>query len=370
MSPRPGVAGHAVAFVAERLPVAKLSFESLIIKKQVPIHRMSWGYYWGGMALFFLAIQALTGLCLLFYYEPSVNDAYASIEYITHHVAAGAFIRNLHAWSASAMILCVLGHFVTALAMKAFGRPRELTWMSGALMLLLTFGFGFTGYLLPWNQIAVNATKVGLQSLELPGQLLPSALAHLPTELREIVQGEAAVGQVTLSRFFALHVVVLPLLTLATLGGHLLLVQLHGMSPGVDEPPRRYERFFPNFVLHDLALWAGAFLIVGVLALCLPFESLFSYPLFEPYDALGSTPEGIKPEWYFYPVYYPLELLPFWLVSAGMGAGVMLLFLAPWILHRTSRRVLGVLAVAVATYIVLITAFGDVAYRILKGGAG
>jgi cytochrome b6 len=368
MSSELGVVARAIAFVAERVPVEKMSFRDLVTKKEVPLHRMSWGYYLGGLSLFYFMLQMLTGLALLFYYQPSVSDAHASVEYITQHVAGGAFIRNLHTWSASFMIFCVLAHFLTTLAMKAFARPRELTWLTGAAMLLLTFGFGFTGYLLPWNQIAVNATKVGLQSIELPGQYLPGALATLPTQMREIIQGEASVGQATLSRFFALHVVVLPLLTLTLLGGHLFMVQLHGMSQGVDEKPRATERFFPFFLLKDLSLWGGAFLVVAVLALCLPFESFFAFPLFEPYDALGSTPEGIKPEWYFYFAYYPLEILPFWLVSLGMGAGVAGLFAAPWALKRTGRRVMRIVAMGIGGYLFTITLFGDLIYRVIKGG--
>lgn len=279
MSSELGMVARAIAFVAERVPVEKITFKSLVTKKEVPIHRLSWGYYLGGLTLFFFMIQVGTGLALLFYYQPSVSDAHSSVDYITHHVAGGAFIRNLHAWSASAMIFCVLAHLLTALAMKAFARPRELTWLSGAAMLLLTFGFGFTGYLLPWHQIAVNATKVGLQSVELPGQYLPGALATLPTQMRDIIQGEASVGQATLSRFFALHVVVLPLLMFGLLGGHLFMVQLHGMSQGVDEKPRSTEKFFPFFLLKDFSLWGVAFLAVALLAMCLPFERRFRAPL-------------------------------------------------------------------------------------------
>lgn len=369
MSSERGIVARAMAYASERVPLDKLSFRELVEKKEVPIHRLSWGYYLGGLTLFFFGIQLLTGIALLFYYQPSVSDAHSSVEYISRHVAGGEFIRNLHAWSASAMILSVMAHMLTALAMKACARPRELTWLTGAAMLLLTFGFGFTGYLLPWNQIAVNATKVGLQSIELPGQYLPGSLATLPTHIREIVQGEAAVGQATLSRFFALHVVVLPLLTFALLGGHLLLVQLHGMSQGVDEAPKKKERFFPVFILKDLSLWGIVFFVIGTLALTLPFESFFSFPLFDPYDALGSTPDGIKPEWYFYFAYYPLELLPFWAVSLGMMAGVGALFAAPWITQNSSRRVLRYVVMAVATYLFVITVFGDLIYRIFKGGA-
>jgi cytochrome b6 len=234
---------------------------------------------------------------------------------------------------------------------------------------LITFGFGFTGYLLPWNQIAVNATKVGLQSIELIGAYLPGALAKLPTVIRETIQGESAVGQSTLSRFYALHVIVLPLTVFAILGLHLFSVQLHGMSPGTDGVVKRHEKFMPFFVIKDLGVWGIAFLLLFTVALCAPFEAFFSFPLFAPYDALGSTPEGIKPEWYFYFVYYPLELLPFWLVALGQTVGIGVVFAAPWIFKHSSRKTTAVMAIGIASFLVIMTLFGHVIYEIFKGGS-
>lgn len=365
---RKGIVASALEFLSERFPVEKADFHSMVTKKTVPVHGMSWAYFLGGLTLFFFLIQVTTGLLLLFYYQPTVSDAHASVEYITRHVPGGALVRNMHAWSSSFMIFSVLSHFVTTMAMKAFGRPRELTWLSGVVLLLVTFVFGFTGYLLPWHQIAVNATKVGLQSIELIGAYLPGELAKLPTAIRETIQGEPAVGQSTLSRFYALHVIVLPLTVFAVLGLHLFSVQLHGMSPGVDQPVRRHEKFLPFFVIKDLGVWGLAFLLLFTVALCIPFESFFSFPLFAPYDALGSTPEGIKPEWYFYFVYYPLELLPFWAVALGQTIGIGAVFAAPWLFLRASRRTMAVIASAIAGYLVVITLFGHVIYAFFKGG--
>jgi cytochrome b6 len=356
-------------FLADRVPIQKMSFQSLVRQKEVPVHRMSWAYYLGGLALFLFLIQLVTGLMLLFYYEPTVSDAYASVDFITRQVTGGALIRNLHAWAASALIGTVLLHLLTTFAMKAFGRPRELTWLSGVFLLLFTFAFGFTGYLLPWNQIAVNATKVGLQSIVQAGQYLPGPLADLPARIKEVIQGEATVGQATLSRFHAIHVIVLPLVAFGLIGVHLLSVQLHGMSQGVERPTGRTERFFPFFILRDFWLWGIAFLALFTLALCLPFESFSSFPLFQPFDPLGSTPEGIKPEWYFYFVYYPLELLPFWAVMLGQTVAIAGLLATPWLFTRTSRRSLRVLTLAVAVYLIVVTLFGHDVSVAFKGGA-
>lgn len=360
-------AGAVADFVAERFPVSKMNFASMVTKKEVPVHGMSWAYYLGGITLFFFLVQVVTGLMLLFYYEPTVSDAHASVEFITERVAGGALVRNMHAWSASAMILLVVLHALTTFAMKAFAKPREIGWVSGAALLSLTFGFGFTGYLLPWNQIAVNATKVGLQSIEEVGQYLPGALSTVPTAIRETIQGESTVGQATLSRFYAIHVVVLPLFTLALLAMHLFSVQLHGMSRGVDRAVKRVEKFFPTFMIKDLTVWGVAFLALFVVALCLPFESFFAYPLSEPFNPLGSTPEGIKPEWYFFWVYYPLEMLPFWLILLMVNGAAVVLVAAPWIFRGTSRKTLRAIAVAVAIYFATITIFGQWIYQMVKG---
>lgn len=355
------------SYLGERLPVEKMNYATMVEKKVVPVHRLSWAYYMGGLALFFFMVQLVTGLLLLFYYQPTVSDAHASVEYITHHVPGGALIRNVHAWGSSLMIATVMVHLLTTFAMKGFAKPRELTWVSGVALLLITFAFGFTGYLLPWHQVAVNATKVGLQSIELAGEYLPGQLAQLPTAIKEAIQGEASVGQATLSRFFAIHVIVLPLSVVAVLLLHLVSVQLHGMSAGVDEPPRRSEKFFPTFFLKDLKVWGVAFMVLFVLGLCLPFESFSAYPLFAPYDPKGSTPDGIKPEWYFYFVYYPLELLPFWVILIGQAVAGAVLVFVPWIFRGTGRRTLRVLALAAALYLVVITLFGDAIYRLFKG---
>lgn len=362
--------GRTVDALAERLPLEKLSFRSLVETKDVPVHRMSWAYYLGGLAVFFFLVQLATGLMLLFYYEPTVSDAHASVEHVTRHVAGGALVRNLHTWTASAMVFTVVAHLLTTFAMKAFKRPREITWVTGVVLLLVVYGFGFTGYLLPWHQIAVNATKVGLQSIEELGAYLPGALSAMPARVKELIQGGSAVGQATLSRFYALHVVVLPLVFLGVLAVHLLSVQLHGISQGVDEPTGDSERFFPFFVLKDFKLWGWVFLALFVVSLVLPFESFFTYPLFEAYDSLGSTPDGIKPEWYFYFIYYPLELLPFWLVTLASGVATAVLFATPWIFRRTGRRTLRILAAGGALYFLVMTLFGQVIYETFRGGAG
>ncbi|MBF0313829.1 MAG: cytochrome bc complex cytochrome b subunit [Oligoflexia bacterium] len=358
---------QCLEFVSERIPVEKISYEAMVQKKSVPHHKMSWAYYLGGLTLLFLSIQFITGILLLFYYQATVSDAHSSVEHITQYVGGGDLIRNLHAWSSSLMILCLILHMMTTFAMKAFQRPRELTWITGVVLLLLTFALGFSGYLLPWHQIGVNATKVGLQSIELIGAYLPGELALLPTKIKEIIQGDSMVEQATLSRFFALHVVVCPILLLGILGFHLFSIQLHGMSEGVDHPTGKSEKFFPTFILKDLRVWSVVFCAAFITALCIPFDSFSPFPLLAPYDALGSTPPGIKPEWYFFFIYYPLELLPFWLIALLQNLLLAILFLAPWIFKNTSRKALFLITLVAAIYFFGITIFGQDLYNLIMG---
>lgn len=355
-----------VEFFLQRFPVDKLNFHHMVEEKRVPVHKMSWGYYTGGLTLFFFLIQVVTGLFLLFYYQPTVSDAHISVEFITNHVAGGALIRNMHAWSSSCMIFSAIVHLLTAFAMKAFEKPREITWITGVLLLLITFTFGFTGYLLPWNQIAVNATKVGLQSVEDLSQCLPPFMADLPRILRETFQGEASIGQSTLSRFYVLHIVLLPLALGALAGMHLLCVQLHGMSKGTDKETSKSERFFPFFIMKDFFLWAVVFLGLFTASLCIPFDCFLPYPLLEPYDALAATPPGIKPEWYFFFIYYPLEMLSFPVIVALSNVLMGVLFLTPWIFKGTSRRTLTVVALAATAYLIVMTLFGEQIVHLVK----
>lgn len=355
-------------FLRARFPVEKMNLESMLLKKEVPVHKMSWAYYLGGLTLLFFTVQVITGLLLLFYYQPTINEAYDSVKFISDKVPGGAVIRNMHIWVSSAMILTAILHFLTTFAMKAFERPREITWSSGLLLLFITFTFGFTGYLLPWHQLSVNATKVGLQFIGAVDQYLPGSLSELPNKLIEIIQGGPSIGQETLSRFYAIHVVILPLAIFAILGLHLLAVQLHGMSQGTDDKYIRKEKFFPDFLVKDLSLWAVIFFALFVLAITIPFDSFFAYPLMEPYNPLGSTPEGIKPEWYFYFIYYPMEMLPFWIILVISSAIMIVLFLVPRVFGGTSRKVLKFIATISFLYFVIMTVFGETIFNLVKGG--
>src|SRR5208337_2621308 len=221
--------------------------------KTVPVTRHIIWYYLGGMTLFLFIIQVLTGILLLLYYRPTPNDAFESVQYIMTQVRFGWLIRSVHSWSANLMIFTAFVHMFSVYFLKAYRKPRELTWVSGMLLLFVVMGFGFSGYLLPWNTLAFFATKVGTE--------MAGSVPIVGKWMLVFLRGGEEVTGATLTRFFGFHVAVLPGLATCLLALHLLLVQQLGMSvpPGVERAiaegrePRRITPFFPNFLLRDMS---------------------------------------------------------------------------------------------------------------------
>src|SRR5690242_9450632 len=145
----------------ERLVWADLA--APLRKKTVPLHRLSWWYFLGGITLFLFMIQVATGILLLLYYRPSASEAYESVQYISTQVKFGWLVRSIHSWSANLMVFMAFAHMFSVVFLRAYRKPRELTWLSGMILLFLALGFGFSGYLLPWNTLAFFATRVGTE---------------------------------------------------------------------------------------------------------------------------------------------------------------------------------------------------------------
>jgi len=268
-------------------------------KKDVPVHGSMVFYYLGGMALFLFLIQAATGILLLLYYRPSASEAYESVQYVMAEVPFGWLIRSIHSWGANIFVGVVILHFLSAFFEKAYRPPRQFTWLSGAALLFLAFGFGFSGYLLPWNTLSYFATKVGTD--------VPAQIPGIGPLLSRILRGGSDVTGATLSRFYGIHVAILPATATILLGIHLYLVQLHGMSvpPAVERegPPRRMK-FFPDFLLRDMVGWLIAVALLAILCVFLPWE------LGRKADPFAPAPAGIRPEWYFLSMFQALKYLP------------------------------------------------------------
>jgi len=329
--------------------------------KTVPVHRYMPLYYFGGMTLFFFCVQVMTGILLMLYYRPSAEEAFESVEFMMTQVPFGWLVRSIHSWSANLMVFFAFAHLATVFFLKAYRRPRELTWITGCVLLFLAMAFGFSGYLLPWNQLAFFATKVGTD--------IAGAVPGIGEWLLRFLRGGERVTGGTLSRFYGWHVAILPALTVLLLGLHLLFVQLHGMSvpPSVEREGRqgRPMRFFPHFALRELFGWT---LALGVLA---ALAALFPWELGEKADPFAPAYQNIRPEWYFMFMFQTLKLVPGGEV-AGIeyeaipillfGAAGVLLLLVPFLdrgVIRTGRSPLFTAAGAAAlVYIVGFTAWG------------
>ncbi len=309
----------------ERLGLSELA--AFARHKTVPVHSQSFWYYWGGISLFLFMVQCFTGVLLLVYYRPGA-EAYESVRQITFVMHFGWLIRSAHAWAANLMIFSILVHMFSVYFMKAYRKPREFGWLSGMVLLGIASVFGFSGYLLPMDELSYFATKVGLQ--------IPMAIPFVGEAVANMLRGGPDVTEFTVQRFFALHVVVLPALFVPLLAFHLWLVQRHGNALPTSEeakPPeqRKTIPFMPNFLRKDLAMWLISLNILALLA------SVFPWALGKQYDSLAPAPLGIHPEWYFMSPFEMLKLLGMvkWLQGEpGEIAGIMLftLGIVLWIL--------------------------------------
>ncbi len=192
------------------------------LKKPVPLHALRSTMCFGGTALLLFVNQVITGVLLTVYYEPSPERAYETVQYITNEIPLGWLVRQMHAWGAHLMIIFVMLHMIKVYINKAYRAPRELTWVVGVLLLFITVIFGFTGYLLPWDQLSYWATKVGT-----------GLAAHVPVVghyILVLLRGGDEVTGITLSRFFTLHCIVLPWVAVALMGAHFVIVRRLGIS--------------------------------------------------------------------------------------------------------------------------------------------
>nr|YP_010338708.1 cytochrome b6 [Glaucosphaera vacuolata]UNJ18658.1 cytochrome b6 [Glaucosphaera vacuolata] len=203
----------------ERLEIQAIADD--IQSKYVPPH-VNIFYCLGGITLTCFIIQVASGFAMTFYYRPTVSDAFSSVEYIMTTVNLGWLIRSIHRWSASMMVLMMILHSSRVYLTGGFKRPRELTWVTGVLLAVLTVSFGVTGYSLPWDQVGYWAVKI------VTG--VPEAIPLIGSNIVELLRGGVSVSQGTLTRFYSLHTFVLPLLTAIVMLMHFLMIRKQGIS--------------------------------------------------------------------------------------------------------------------------------------------
>lgn len=207
---------------------AKELIKDQLTEYRIPPKLTKW-YSLGGLCLFALGLQILTGTLLLLYYVPSVDEAYASVERIMLEIPYGWLVRTGHAAGSHMMIIVVLVHMISIVFMGSYKKPRELTWLTGCALLFLTLGISFTGYLLPWNQLSYWATTVSAK--------IPEIIPVVGDFTAKLIRGGETVNPDTLNRFYALHIVVIPAAILAFVGIHLFLIRALGISDPMERTP-------------------------------------------------------------------------------------------------------------------------------------
>jgi len=267
-------------------------------------------YVFGSGLLFIFISQVITGIFLALYYVPSADHAHTTVAYITKAVTAGSFLRSLHAYGASAMIIVLLLHLTQTYVYGAYKGPREILWVSGCVLFALVLGMAFTGYLLPWDQRAYFATAVGTNAA--------SEVPLIGETLKRMMRGGTEMGTLTISRFFVAHVFFIPACVFALVASHILLFRKAGAAGPVDEDPyepkKKTELFYPRQVLMDLSL--TALLIIGLGSLCF-FAPMQLGPPANPADAQYIP----RPEWYYLPIF---QWLKYWHGAASV-VGILII---------------------------------------------
>jgi quinol-cytochrome oxidoreductase complex cytochrome b subunit len=341
-------------WLAARLPMEGLkAFGRSQAAKPLPPN-VSWFHTFGSLLLFLLLNQIVTGILLMVYYRPTTDHAFDSVRYISAKAAFGWLIRGLHSWGSTLMVLLLLLHMARTFFMGAFKKPRELTWMLGALIFGAVLTFCFTG-------LSYWATTVGTE--------IAGAIPGAGPLLKKLLLGGDAVSQETLLRFYVVHVVVLPWATVGMVALHLALVRTQGLATldRVGEESHGgpgWRPFFPHHVLKELTVFSIFLAFLLTLVIAWPPE------VGEKADPLN-TPVGIKPEWYFLPTYQMLKYFPALLgLLVSMLPPLLLLF---WpLLDRTSERrlrkrpVSAALGVAAITIAVIMGLLGHLSEREIR----
>ncbi len=334
--------GRIVAWLQERVPVSAEQLAELT-NEPVPNHLKKWWFCLGGTPAYLFVVQIVTGILLALYYQPSPETAYESIRYITNEATFGWFLRSLHKWAATLMIAAVILHQMRVYFTAAYRRPRELNWMIGMCLLMATLLTGFTGYSLVFEQLSYWGATVAAN--------ISDAVPLVGRFAKQMLLGGDEYNARTLSRFYILHAAVLPTTIVLLVVCHIAQVRMHGVTefPDPQEPPDRprYFNFFPDHMLSELIIGLVLMIVLCALATVLPATM---GPKADPL----TTPEVIKPEWFFYVSFRWLKLfsLSFAVISSGFIVGAM--FVWPWI-DRFLRWITGIEDISV--YIGIVATF-------------
>ena len=330
-----------LAWVDERFPASKF-WDDQLLKYYAP-KNFNFLYFFGSLAVFVLVNQILTGIFLAMNYKPDADLAFDSVEFIMRDVPWGWLLRYLHSTGASLFFIVIYVHMFRALFYGSFKKPRELIWLFGMVIFVLLMAEAFMGYLLPWGQMSYWGAQVIIS--------LFGAIPVIGEDLALWVRGDFVIADATLNRFFAMHVVLLPLFILFLVVLHLTALRTVGSNnpDGIDIKKYKNEQglpidgipFHPYYTVKDLFV-AGIFLTVFALIVFYAPEMggyFLEHPNFDPADPL-KTPEHIQPVWYFTPFYSILRAIPSKVGGViAMGASIVLLFFLPWLDRSPVRSI-------------------------------
>lgn len=315
------------------------------LNEPVPNHLKRWWWCLGGTPAYLFLVQVITGILLTFYYVPDPQNAYESIVHINEAVPFGWWVRSIHKWSATFMIIAVILHAMRVYFTGSYRKPRELTWVSGALILFVTLGFGFTGYSLIYEQLSYWGITVAAN--------LTSSVPVFGEPLARFIRGGESIGANTLTRFYVFHIGVLPTLITLLLVFHIAQVRLHGVTElefgDEDEGAGRYFRFIPDHLLTELMIGVTLMVVLSC------FAVIFPAGLMEKANPLV-TPAHIKPEWYFYFTFRWLKLTGLTTAVLSLGLAMFLFVLWPFvdgIITRVTKRDLSIPLGVVAVVVIL-----------------
>ena len=327
-SRRPDVLGRLWKWIDQRTGADQILRRSL--DEPIP-GGARFAYVFGSALLYIFVSQIVTGICLALYYVPSPVTAHASVAYIVKEVAAGAFLRSLHSYGSSAMVVVLLLHFMQTFFYGSYKGKRQLLWISGCTLLLLVLGMTFTGYLLSWDQRAYSAGSVGT---DIVGQI-----PLVGERLRLLLRGGATMGALTLSRFYVLHILIIPGLIFSFIAAHIFLFRKAGAAGPVNENPVTphlpAETFYPKQVLIDMTF---VLLLMGFLGLAAHFVPVTLGPEANPANSVYVP----RPEWYFVPMFQWLKYWQGWSTVIGVfiipAILIGLFFLLPFLDRGIERR--------------------------------
>ena len=310
----------------ERIPVSGEDLRELT-NEPVPHHLKRWWFALGGTPAYLFVVQIITGIALAVYYQPSSSTAYESVRYITEEASYGWYLRSVHKWGATLMIAAVILHQMRVYFTGAYRKPRELNWMVGMTMLLCTLMLGFTGYSLVYEQLSYWGATVSAN--------LTASVPFVGDFLKQLLIGGEVYNDRTLPRFFVLHAAVLPVALILLIVLHVALIRLQGVTEFRFEDEEETEakpfNFFPDHMMTELILGLVLMVVLSALATLAPAT------LGPKADPL-TTPEVIKPEWFFYVAFRWLKLFSGTFALLSTGFIVFVMYAWPFIDEQIRRR--------------------------------